>query len=184
MAELVDALDLESSVITDVWVQVPLSAPTTFMALRMIWMNRIIIIGTPNDSDSDVFFLQVKALIEPKGWEADRITISQVKDIPTAASIILESFDYDAIICVGAFYDDNRYETKVVYKEFLRSMNEISIHFAIPVGMAVFYVEQGDDLLQLIKDRTAKAIESCDELIKLKNLYQNFNHEPPKEYKN
>lgn len=148
-------------------------------------MNRIVTIEATSSGDvSDIIFSQVKMLIEPKGWEMDRISVSQPQAISAAASIVLESCDYDGIICIGAFHHDDRYETKALYQEFLRSMNEISVHFAIPVGIAVLYLEKDDDVQSVINNSALRATESCDELMKLKNLYQSFNHDGPKEYKN
>lgn len=148
-------------------------------------MNKVLIVGSVLNNDiSDILSASARAVLEQNGIDYEQIKVEGIFEIPAAVSIALDSFDYDGVIVLGSQISQKNMMENVFFKECARGMNDISIHFSIPVGFGVFIADDHDSAIKIAHSLGKKSASVCMELMKIKSLYQTFYNDSSSGYKN
>ncbi|MBA8667016.1 6,7-dimethyl-8-ribityllumazine synthase [Holosporaceae bacterium 'Namur'] len=148
-------------------------------------MNKVLIVeATLHPDTADALSGAVRFVLEQNGIEYERVQVSGIFEIPAAVSIALDAFDYDGAIVVGSLIGQESITLNTIYQECARGVNDISIHFSLPIGFGIFMVENEAQALEQASAIGKQAAACCLELIKIKNLYQSFHNDSGSGYKN
>jgi len=139
VAELVDALDLGSSIARCVG-----SSPSirTTLFLFIGAMGKVLVIkADENKKISDLIEHSATVTLEASSTIFDTIIVPRALEIPSAMSFAVDSAEYDGIVCIGCvMYSTESEMEKIIFNEVLRSINEFAVHYAIPVGIGISLV--------------------------------------------
>ncbi len=149
-------------------------------------MNKVLIVeSTLYPNIADALSNAARSVLERNGIDYETIKVSSnIFEIPAAVSIALDAFDYDGAIVLGSIIGKNDITKNIIFQECARGVNDIAIHFSLPIGFGVFLAENEGLAIELGSSIGAEAAKSCLELIKIKNLYQTFHNDSGSGYKN
>jgi 6,7-dimethyl-8-ribityllumazine synthase len=125
----------------------------------------------------------IKSLSE-QGIDYERIKVSRAYDIPATISIALDSFEYDGVIALGCIISSHDITSQVLFQECARGLNDLAMHFSLPIGFGVMLMESKELAIEKATQYALQATESCLELVKIKSLYQSYNNDNGRGYKN
>ncbi|RZI47775.1 hypothetical protein EDM53_00060 [Rickettsiales endosymbiont of Peranema trichophorum] len=151
----------------------------------------LIIVANSSLEVESMFTSGAVSTLDKYGIDYDSVTAPQIVGVPSVLGIVLDSFEYDGVIILGAIMRQSDDGTGPVndmynleYLECVRGVNDLAMHFTLPVGFGIVNITPcSDGLLRKIMEVAAKATESCIELIKIKQLHQAYNATDSGQYK-
>ncbi len=102
----------------------------------------------------------------------DTIIVPSIIEVPSAISFAIDSSDYEGVLCLGCIKDDANSEmNRAIYSEVLRSINEFSIHYVLPVGNGLGLFSKKDKILEKAPELGKKAANAVVHMVKLKRHF-------------
>ena len=115
------------------------------------------------------------------GIEQDQISVFKVPgsfELPQAARKIAETFDQDAIVCVGALLRGETLHFDLISNECARGLQQVAADFGIPVTFGVITANTMDQAVQRAGERSEnKGWEAALAAIEMANLYRKLKPE-------
>lgn len=133
---------------------------------------------------SDLAFTSVQKTLKLHNIDFDKISVSGIFEIPSIISMGLEAYDYDGAIALGCIVKEQFLNYDTMLKECVRGLNDIAIHYALPLGFGICSVDNIENANFVISDYANNATLSCIELIKIKHQLNFIGSEQYSKYNN
>jgi len=129
-----------------------------------------------NSFISDQLLAEALQALKETGADESNITVFRVPgsfELPQAASKILESQPFDAVICVGTLIRGETLHFELISNECARGLQEVARHFGVPVTFGVITAnttEQAQQRAGVKSDN--KGWEAAMAAVEMVNLYK------------
>jgi 6,7-dimethyl-8-ribityllumazine synthase len=117
-------------------------------------------------------------------FSVDTIEVREPLGLLCAASLMLESREYEGLIILGFLDLAESPENSIVFEKILRCFSDLSVHYALPVGFGLILTKNEQCTDQLIVERSKNAALLCLDLINLKTQVSIIDYEHPTKYSN
>jgi len=120
----------------------------------------------------------VKDQLNKQGYAFDEMTVPSAQEMPTCLSVIMDTSDYEGIICVGAIFHEKHNDMfGAIYAEVLRGISDFSIHYSIPITKCITLTKNHKDAFRMLEKISIQSVTDLIEMIKLKRQYYTLENE-------
>jgi 6,7-dimethyl-8-ribityllumazine synthase len=138
----------------------------------------LIINSTQNSVVTEQMLKSVKEQLNIQKYSFDEITVPSAQEIPTCLSIVMDTSDYEGIICLGSICHEKHESMFLgIYNEMLRGISDFSIHYSTPISRCITFTKNHKEALKIQKTLSTQAVVDLVEMIKLKRQYYTIENE-------
>lgn len=137
--------------------------------------NKILIIKSnsyPNIS-KEILRITQDVLAGCNKVSTDVVTVPRISEIAHAMNLIIESNEYDGVMVLGCMIHSNTISDSVMLSECMKSINELAIHYSLPLGYCIISSNSEVQALQLVNACVLDATDACLKLMEIKADFHN-----------
>ncbi|WHQ47140.1 MAG: 6,7-dimethyl-8-ribityllumazine synthase [Candidatus Midichloria sp.] len=90
-----------------------------------------------NDYLANKVLSAVNDILEKNKFTIDTIPVNEPFSLLCSASTSLKLHDYDEVMILGTIFKDTPLENELIYQEILRCFCNLSMCYALPVGLGM-----------------------------------------------
>jgi 6,7-dimethyl-8-ribityllumazine synthase len=171
VAKLADALDLGSSAARRGG-----SSPSirTILYLNMSERNMDKVLIIESNRYGDVSNKLLKAAtdkLQVIGIEYDHVVVRRASEIAMAASIAMDTLEYQGVIALGCLLRGETDQYEYVCAETIRNINEVGMDYSLPIGLGILTVNDKQQALVRAERYGKEAADACIGLLEIKKRF-------------
>lgn len=120
---------------------------------------------------SEISLSATKEMLRSLGITFDHISVPGSFDIANAMNIALENVNYDGVVVLGCVIRGETFHFELVSHESARSINEVAIHYSMPLGFGIITVDNMQQAEARAADYAKRAVMACIQLMGIKSEF-------------
>ncbi len=120
---------------------------------------------------SEISLSAAKEMLGSLGIVFDHISVPGAFDIANAMNIALENVSYDGVVVLGTIIRGETSHFEVVCVESARSINEVAIHYSMPLGFGIITANSLDQAEVRAAEYAKRAVMACIQLMGIKSEF-------------
>jgi 6,7-dimethyl-8-ribityllumazine synthase len=110
-------------------------------------------------------------ILEGMGMEYDHVVVRRASEIAMAASIAIDTLEYQGVIALGCIVQGETDQYQHVCAETIRNINEVGMDYSLPIGLGILTVNDEKQALARAERYGKEAANACIGLLEIKKRF-------------